>query len=122
MIQGVSSIRAYDVARRFYDKFCDELNVHIKCKYSSLVAGRWLSMRLEIIGNAVILFAALLGVLAKEYGFITAGIIGLSVSYSLNMTNMLNFLLRSLSDVCNLIKLNQTEIIEFLGRNKYCLC
>jgi hypothetical protein len=115
MIQGVSSIRAYDVAKSFYGNFCEKLDLHIKCKYDSLLAGRWLSMRLEILGNVVILSAALLGVMAKEYGLITAGIIGLSVSYSLNVTNMLNFLLMSLSNVGFLEK--KSKIYIFSGRN-----
>jgi ABC-type bacteriocin/lantibiotic exporter with double-glycine peptidase domain len=88
-VQGVSSIRAYAATSQFYDNFCEKLDLHIKCKYHSLVSGRWLSMRLEILGNIVILAAALLGVLAKEYGLVTAGVIGMSVSYSLNVTNVI---------------------------------
>jgi ABC-type multidrug transport system fused ATPase/permease subunit len=98
-IQGVSSIRAFNASLTFYNDFTEKLDLHIKCKYHSLIAGRWLSMRLEIIGNIVILSAALLAVLTKEWGVLTAGIAGISISYSLSMTNMLNFLVRSLSDV-----------------------
>jgi hypothetical protein len=102
------------VANSFYKQFCSHLDLHIKCKYNALVASRWLSMRLEIFGNVVILSAAIFGVMAKEYSLITAGIIGLSVSYSLNVTNMLNYLLTSLSNVSCLKK---TQNVYFLGRN-----
>jgi ABC-type multidrug transport system fused ATPase/permease subunit len=74
-------------------------------------------MRLEILGNIVILSAALLGVVAKQYNLITAGVIGMSLSYSLNMTNMLNFLLKSLSDVeTNIVSVER--ISEFSNINQ----
>ncbi|VDK64434.1 unnamed protein product [Anisakis simplex] len=87
-LQGVSSIRSYNAVQRFCDLNVNKVDTHIKCKYSSLMANRWLSVRLEIIGNFVVLFAALFAVLAKIEGTATAGTIGLSVSYSLNVSSM----------------------------------
>ncbi|KAI1717212.1 ABC transporter transmembrane region domain-containing protein [Ditylenchus destructor] len=98
-IQGVTSIRAYGVSARFFDEFCNKIDTHLGCRYFSLVANRWLGIRLELIGNLVILSSAMLAVASKGWGSITAGIIGLSVSKSLEITFMLSFLVRQISDV-----------------------
>lgn len=58
---------------------------NILCRYFALMANRWLSIRLELIGNIVILTSAALAVLSKQWGTVTAGLIGLSVSRSLDV-------------------------------------
>ncbi|KAK0419050.1 hypothetical protein QR680_013923 [Steinernema hermaphroditum] len=98
-IQGASSIRAYGMRNRFCKEFQDKVDTHISCKYFSLMSNRWLAVRLEFLGNLIVLFAALFAVLAKSSGTISAGLIGLSVSNSLNVTFMLNFLVRQISDI-----------------------
>ncbi|KAI6200965.1 hypothetical protein M3Y96_00790800 [Aphelenchoides besseyi] len=97
-LQGITSIRAYGYSAIFSDQFRTKLNLHIKCKFHALISRNWLGIRLEILGNIVILAAALLSVFAARWS-ITGGLVGISVSYSLNMTFMLNFLVRSISDV-----------------------
>ena len=51
---------------------------------------RWLAIRLEFVGNLVILFAALFAVIQRNYGesihlAINAGTVGLSISYALQV-------------------------------------
>ncbi len=67
------------------------------CYYPTVVANRWLAMRLEVIGNLLILFASLFAVFSR--GSIEPGLVGLSLSYGLNVTNALNMLVRSTTDV-----------------------
>lgn len=66
-----------------------------KCTYPSIVANRWLGVRLEIVGALVIFFAALFAVLARDSdNGISGGSVGLSISYALQITMVLSFLVR----------------------------
>lgn len=66
------------------------------CKYPSLIANRWLAVRLEMVGNLIILFASLFAVLGGQSN---PGLVGLSVSYALQVTQTLNWLVRMSSDI-----------------------
>jgi ATP-binding cassette, subfamily C (CFTR/MRP), member 1 len=50
-----------------------------------------------MVGNLIILFAALFAVLSKDK--LSPGLVGLSVSYALQVTQTLNWLVRMTSDV-----------------------
>ena len=58
----------------------------------SLSSLRWLAIRLEFVGNLVILFSALFAVLQRNYpsifGSINPGFAGLSISYSLMVSSL----------------------------------
>lgn len=56
-----------------------------------------LAVRLEMVGNLIILFAALFAVFSKDN--LSPGLVGLSVSYALQVTQTLNWLVRMTSDV-----------------------
>ena len=47
------------------------------------IINRWLAVRIEFVGTLVTFFAALFAVISKDS--ISAGIAGLSISYSLNV-------------------------------------
>ena len=49
---------------------------------------RWLSLRLEFIGNCLILFAALFAVISREK--ISGGLVGLSVTYAVQVKQTTN--------------------------------
>ena len=55
------------------------------CYYPTFVSSRWLAVRLEFIGNLVILFASLFAVLTRAK--MDPGTVGLSLSYALTITN-----------------------------------
>ena len=76
--------------------------------YPSIVANRWLAVRLEIVGSFVVLFAALFAVLARES--MDAAIVGLSVSYALQISQTLSFLVRMTAEVeTNIVAIERLE-------------
>ena len=58
---------------------------------------RWLAIRLELVGNLIVFFAALFAVLAR--GKINPATVGLSLSYALSVTQSLNWIVRMTSDL-----------------------
>ncbi|XP_049833464.1 multidrug resistance-associated protein 1-like [Schistocerca gregaria] len=96
-VTGASTIRAYGVQQQFIWENENKVDENQVCYYPSIIANRWLAVRLEMIGNLIILFSSLFAVVGHES--INAGIVGLSVSYALQATQTLNWLVRTMSDV-----------------------
>lgn len=82
---------------RFIEESEKKVDFNQICYYPSIIANRWLAVRLEMVGNLIILFAALFAVLSRDTT--DAGTAGLSVSYALQVTQTLNWLVRMTSDV-----------------------
>ncbi|XP_068898239.1 multidrug resistance-associated protein 1 isoform X4 [Tenebrio molitor] len=95
-ITGVQAIRAFREQERFIRESEHKVDVNQVCYYPSIISNRWLAVRLEMIGNLIILFAALFAVWGKDQN---PGLVGLSVTYSLQITQTLNWLVRMTSDV-----------------------
>ncbi|XP_068002963.1 multidrug resistance-associated protein 1 isoform X2 [Melanerpes formicivorus] len=94
---GVSVIRAFQEQKRFIKQNDIKVDENQKAYYPSIVANRWLAVRLEYVGNCIVLFAALFAVIARSK--LSAGLVGLSVSYSLQITAYLNWLVRMSSEL-----------------------
>ncbi|KOC70044.1 Multidrug resistance-associated protein 1 [Habropoda laboriosa] len=94
---GAQMIRAFGVQERFIDESESKVDFNQVCYYPSIIANRWLAVRLEMVGNLIIFFAALFAVLSRDT--IESGVVGLSISYALQVTQTLNWLVRMTSDV-----------------------
>nr|XP_023403921.1 multidrug resistance-associated protein 1-like isoform X2 [Loxodonta africana] len=96
-LSGVSTIRAFGHEQRFIRQSKDVVNENLVCFYNSIISNRWLSVRLEFLGNLMVFFAALLAMLAGSS--IDSAIVGLSISYALNITQSLNFWVRKACEI-----------------------
>uniref|UniRef100_A0A452UFS7 Multidrug resistance-associated protein 1-like n=1 Tax=Ursus maritimus TaxID=29073 RepID=A0A452UFS7_URSMA len=83
-LSGVSTIRAFGHEQRFIQQNREVVNENLVCFYNNVISNRWLSVRLEFLGNLMVFFAALLAVLAANS--IESAIVGLSISYALNVS------------------------------------
>ncbi|XP_015279485.1 PREDICTED: canalicular multispecific organic anion transporter 1 [Gekko japonicus] len=96
-VSGLSVIRAYGHQERFLLHNEKIVDVNQKSVYSWIISNRWLAVRLEFVGNLVVFFSALLAVFSK--GSLEGGIVGLSISSALNVTQTLNWLVRMTSEL-----------------------
>uniref|UniRef100_A0A663MAA0 ATP binding cassette subfamily C member 2 n=1 Tax=Athene cunicularia TaxID=194338 RepID=A0A663MAA0_ATHCN len=96
-VSGLSVIRAYGHQQRFLKQNESTMDINQKSVHSWIVSNRWLAIRLEFVGSLVVVFSALLAVISK--GTLEGGIVGLSVSSALNVTQTLNWLVRMSSEL-----------------------
>uniref|UniRef100_A0A8C8B701 Canalicular multispecific organic anion transporter 1 n=1 Tax=Otus sunia TaxID=257818 RepID=A0A8C8B701_9STRI len=96
-VSGLSVIRAYGHQQRFLKQNESTMDINQKSVHSWIVSNRWLAIRLEFVGSLVVFFSALLAVISK--GTLEGGIVGLSVSSALNVTQTLNWLVRMSSEL-----------------------
>jgi ATP-binding cassette subfamily C (CFTR/MRP) protein 1 len=96
-ITGSSTIRAFDRSESFIRENEQRVDENQSCSYPIVVANRWLAIRLELLGNLIILFASLFAVISRES--IEPGLVGLSLTYALDVTMGLNQLIRMTTEV-----------------------
>lgn len=96
---GISTIRAYGQQDRF--RFINEysMDLNLRAYFPSVSANRWLAVRLEFLGSLIILCASGLSIAMIGTGHVTAGTIGLAMSYALQITQSLNWIVRMTVEV-----------------------
>ncbi|XP_066291275.1 multidrug resistance-associated protein 1-like isoform X11 [Branchiostoma lanceolatum] len=96
-VQGTSTIRAYDREQQFFFQNQAKVDENQVAYYPMIVSNRWLALRLEFVGNCIVLFAALFAVIGRET--LSPGIVGLSITYALQITQTLNWMVRMTSEL-----------------------
>ncbi|CAL1537561.1 unnamed protein product [Lymnaea stagnalis] len=86
-LSGVSSIRAYGAQERFNQQSMDLVDYNLKFYFGSIVASSWLQIRLQFLGNVIVLAAAMF---AQADTGLSAGLAGLAVSYAQQVTGALS--------------------------------
>ncbi|XP_023965599.2 multidrug resistance-associated protein 1 isoform X4 [Chrysemys picta bellii] len=97
--QGSSVIRAYKEQPRFILQNDSRVDENQRTCFPGVVADRWLATNLEFLGNGIVLFAALFAVLSKTH--LSPGIVGFSISCALQITGILNWMVRSWTEIEN---------------------
>ncbi|KAI9470014.1 MAG: multi drug resistance-associated protein MRP [Benjaminiella poitrasii] len=122
-IQGVSTIRAYGQQRGFIYQNQNKLDMNQRAYFPSISCNRWLAVRLEFLGSIVIFGSSLFAVFGVLYGpksYIDPGLVGLSVSYALSVTQALNWVIRSYCDIeTNIVSVERVKEYIDLPREKY---
>lgn len=97
---GVSTIRAYRQGNRFSLENEWRMDANLRAYFPSICANRWLAVRLEFIGSIIIFSSAGLAIASVATGSgLSAGMVGLAMSYALQITQSLNWIVRQTVEV-----------------------
>jgi ABC-type multidrug transport system fused ATPase/permease subunit len=108
-LTGLSSIRAYAEQDRFIKQNEFRINDNNRAYYIQVQSQRWLALRLDFTGALIVFFAALVSSLTAKS--LSPGLVGLSLSYALQVTGMLTWMIRQTVELEN--NMNSVE------RSKY---
>ncbi|XP_076819731.1 multidrug resistance-associated protein 1-like isoform X1 [Clavelina lepadiformis] len=107
-LTGVSTIRAYRLQQSFIQQNEAKVDANQKAHYPNIVSNRWLSLRLQVVGSLIVLFATIFAVI--ERGTISSGLVGLAVSYAMQITQLLHWVVRSASEIeTNIVAVERVE-------------
>eukprot|EP00588_Corethron_pennatum_P011898 CAMPEP_0194271708 /NCGR_PEP_ID=MMETSP0169-20130528/5424_1 /TAXON_ID=218684 /ORGANISM="Corethron pennatum, Strain L29A3" /LENGTH=1528 /DNA_ID=CAMNT_0039014129 /DNA_START=202 /DNA_END=4788 /DNA_ORIENTATION=+ len=99
MLSGTSTIRAFRVQDRFFDKCISSFNTHNASYTLVQLVNNWLGLRLDFLGGFISFFIGAVAVGFKDRNFIPAGWLGLALSYSIEVTGYLKFGVRMIATV-----------------------
>ncbi len=118
---GVTTIRAYRQENRFVEENEVKLDTNQRAYFPSISCNRWLAVRLEFLGSIIIFGAAILSVVTiLTTGNIDDGLVGLSVSYALSVTQALNWAVRQFCEIeTNIVSVERVKEVNIYLINKY---
>ncbi|KAJ3351385.1 hypothetical protein GGF32_004313 [Allomyces javanicus] len=104
-LAGASVIRANAAQPRFLASLARDMDVNNRPAFLTICAQRWLAIRIQSIGNVLVLAAALLGVTSTDPA--RAAMVGLSLTYALQVTASLSWCVRQAAETEQ--QMNATE-------------
>ncbi|XP_024973201.1 ABC transporter C family member 8-like isoform X4 [Cynara cardunculus var. scolymus] len=99
---GVATIRAFKMQERFFKNYLSLVDTDASTFIFSNATLEWLVLRTEAFSNLTLFTASFLLVLAPK-GFVSSGLVGLSLSYALTLTGTQVFLTRWYCSLANYI-------------------
>ncbi|KAF9110743.1 hypothetical protein BGX27_005918 [Mortierella sp. AM989] len=114
-LAGVSTIRAMKVHDRFINDSSIKADKSANAYFVYTIVVRWLHIRLELLGAVVVLATALLAVLSRKS--LGADKAGLVLSYAINSTFAITYLVKSYSEFQNQL-VSVERIREYSAKNQ----
>ncbi|KAF9932494.1 hypothetical protein FBU30_008067 [Linnemannia zychae] len=110
-LAGVSTIRAMNAKERFIKLNDEKVDLSAETSLAFGIANRWLKVRLEFLGALIVFDTALLAVLNHgSDNRVSASLVGLSLTYAMNITVDITYLVRSWAEMSNqLISVERVE-------------
>ncbi|GFR60827.1 multidrug resistance-associated protein 7-like [Elysia marginata] len=97
-IMGLSTIKAMRHSERFCEQNCEHLDVNQRAQYATQLSARWLDFRLSMLGVAIVACISFIAVVQHQLSTVDAGLVGLAISYSLSVTNLLGGVVMSFTE------------------------
>lgn len=110
-VMGTPTIRAYGLQAQFSKSVRDAVDDMNSAYYLTFANQRWLSVRLDVVGIALVFTTGILVVTSRFS--VDPSIAGLVLSYILTIVQMIQFTVRQLAEVEN--NMNSTERIHHYG-------
>jgi len=110
-VSGTASIRAYGLQDQFVEGIKREVDEMNSAYYLTFSNQRWLSVRLDAIGNILVFTTGILVVTSRFN--VSPSIAGLVLSYILSIVQMIQFTVRQLAEVENAMV--STERLHYYG-------
>uniref|UniRef100_A0A673J3E3 ATP-binding cassette sub-family C member 10 n=1 Tax=Sinocyclocheilus rhinocerous TaxID=307959 RepID=A0A673J3E3_9TELE len=110
-LSGLSTVRASGhTTSRFEEENERRLEQNQRCLFNSNAATQWLDIRLQMIGVTVVTGISVIAVIQHQLKSIDPGLVGLSLSYALSITNLLSGLIFSFAQTeMQLVSIERTE-------------
>ncbi|XP_030766381.1 multidrug resistance-associated protein 7 [Sitophilus oryzae] len=97
-LQGLTTINALRSNQRFKVENMVHVDANIKAQFASQAATRWLGLRLQFIGVAIVTGVSFIAVVQHQYAVADPGLIGLAISYALTVTGLLRGVIHSFTE------------------------
>ncbi|KAF2095001.1 ATP-binding cassette glutathione S-conjugate transporter [Rhizodiscina lignyota] len=127
-LNGIATIRAYRQQNRFALENEWRVDANLRAYFPSINSNRWLAVRLEFIGSIIIVSAAGFAIISVSTGSgLSAGMVGLAMSYALQITQSLNWIVRQTVEVeTNIVSVERileyaslpSEAPEIISKNR----
>lgn len=109
-LNGITTIRGFGQEKRFIKLNEIKIDNNLGAYHPTVNCNRWLATRLEFLGSLVLFFAAAMPMFQLANGSVSAGLVGLSVSYALQITGALNWTVRMTVEVeTNIVSVERIE-------------
>uniref|UniRef100_A0A0E0PUD6 ABC transporter C family member 13 n=2 Tax=Oryza rufipogon TaxID=4529 RepID=A0A0E0PUD6_ORYRU len=117
-LDGSSTIRAFQKEGFFLERFIQHVTLYQKTSYCELVAGLWLSLRLQLLAGFIILFIAIMAIVGfnskSVINFGTPGLVGLALSYAAPVVPLLNGFLTTFTETEKEM-ISVERVVEYVG-------
>ncbi|KAF9435665.1 ATP-binding cassette, sub-C (CFTR MRP), member 9 [Entomortierella beljakovae] len=108
---GISTIRAYRQQNRFIQGNNYRLDQNLRAYYPGIAGNRWLAFRLETLSSVIIFGSAFLSVVSLSRNLsVDPGLVGLSLTYALSITQTLNWMVRQYTEIeSNIVSVERVQ-------------
>lgn len=126
-LDGPATVRAFGAQKSLFDRMNALIDIQQHAFYLTQAGLCWLAVRLELIGTIIITSACLAAVIEKrnflEGDPIFAGLAGLAISYALNVTQTLNWAVRTGSDFeANMVSVERIRQCKWISQWNFLDC
>lgn len=96
-LEGLTTLRAYDLRVPFTAMFFRELSENGRASFSFLMCARWLGFRLDLMSSFLVIAVALVAVALRHQ--IDIGLIGFSLVYTISLSGLFQWTVRQSVEV-----------------------